>query len=203
MYKVAVLTGDIMHSGAFETQHWLYPLKEFLSTYGEAPSDWEIYRGDEFQLRTEPATALRAAIMLKALMRRTKGLDVRISLGLGEEEFKGDRVTESNGSAYQRSGRTFEQLKKERLSLAINSGRPEKDANFNLILRLSLEFMDHWSTVSAEIMGIILDRPGITQRELAELLQIQQSAVSQRLKRARKELVYEILEHYNIYLKPE
>ncbi len=200
--EVAVLTGDVKGSGNFDTALWLPSLRDFLSRYGDSPSDWEIYRGDEFQLRLPPEEALFTAIRIKALLRSIKGLDLRLSIGLGDEDFRAGRVSESNGSAYQRSGRTFERLKQERISLALNSGHPQKDAAFNLILRLALEFMDYWSPVSAEIIALVMDQPEAAQREIAEALQIQQSAVSQRLKRAKKELVMDILDHYqNQYLK--
>lgn len=196
MATVAILTGDVMQSGDFETAAWLHPLKQFLSDYGTSPRDWEIYRGDEFQLRTTPEKAMHTAILIKTLLRSIKGLDVRISIGLGIEDYKDDRVSQSNGPAYQRSGRTFEKLKKEKLSLALNSGDERKDEGFNLVLRLSLEFMDHWSPVSAEIIALVLQEPGLTQREIADRLHIQQSAVSQRLKRARKDLVLMMLAFY-------
>lgn len=193
---IAILTGDVMQSGDFDTKAWLPPLKNFLSQYGTTPNDWEIYRGDEFQLRTTPERALKTTILIKAMFRSVKGLDVRLALGLGTEEYRDERVSQSNGLAYQRSGRTFEKLKKERVSLAINSGDERKDEGFNLVLRLGLEFMDHWSPVSAEIISLVLQEPGLAQREIAERLSIQQSAVSQRLKRARRDLVADILAHY-------
>jgi hypothetical protein len=62
---------------------------------------------------------LTRAIQLKALIKSDKGLDVRMAIGLGSEDFKGSGVSESNGTAYQRSGRTFETLKENKINLAI------------------------------------------------------------------------------------
>jgi DNA-binding Lrp family transcriptional regulator len=64
------------------------------------------------------------------------------------------------------------------------------------MLTLALNFMGSWSQVSAEIMALVLARPEAQQEELAQQLNIRQSAVSQRLKRARKDLVLELLDYY-------
>jgi predicted transcriptional regulator len=65
------------------------------------------------------------------------------------------------------------------------------------MLALALDFMDDWSPVSAEVMALVLAQPEASQESLAEVLKIKQSAVSQRLKRARKDLVAELLEYYS------
>jgi len=50
---IAILTGDIINSREGETLNWLNILKEVLKQYGSTPKDWEIYRGDSFQLSIE------------------------------------------------------------------------------------------------------------------------------------------------------
>ena len=45
------------------------------------------------------------AIQIKALIKSIKNLDVRMGIGLGSETFVGSSVSQSNGKAYQRSGR--------------------------------------------------------------------------------------------------
>ena len=70
------------------------------------------------------------------------------------------------------------------------------DRTLNLMLRLALDFMDDWSIVSAEIVALVLENPEASQQEIAERLHIQQSAVSQRQKRARLDLVTELLDYY-------
>ena len=64
------------------------------------------------------------------------------------------------------------------------------------MIKLALDFMDEWTSVSAEIVGIALANPKMSQQEIAAQLSIQQSAVSQRQKRARLDLVEELLEYY-------
>ncbi len=192
----AILTGDIINSEGHEGSPWIDLLKAQFSKWGKTPSDWEIYRGDEFQLKINPKRVLWAAIQLKAIIKSIKGLDIRMAIGLGTESFSSDSVSESNGTAYQRSGRTFETLKEEKVNLAITTGNEETERTLNLMLKLALNFMDEWSPVSAEIVAIALENPNRSQQEIADMLSIQQSAVSQRQKRARLDLVFELLDYY-------
>lgn len=196
MSEIAILTGDIINSREDTSASWIARLKPFFNRYGESPGDWEIYRGDEFQLRVPQADALKAAIHIKALVRQIKNLDVRLSIGLGDESVRNPKIGESNGTAYQRSGKTFETLRQHHYSMRLASGRASYDRLMNLMLALALDFMDSWSQLSAEVMALVLARPEAQQEELAQLLNIRQSAVSQRLKRARKDLVLELLDYY-------
>lgn len=198
---VAIITGDIINSDRYAASEWMDILKNFLDLQGETPSDWEVYRGDEFQIRTVPSGALLMAIQIKALIKSIKNLDVRIGIGLGSETFVGSSVSQSNGKAYQRSGRIFETLKEQKLNLAIVTGNDDMDNTLNLMLKLALNFMDDWSTVSAQMVSLALEKPNASQQEVADQLKIRQSAVSQRLKRARMDLVLDLLAYYHESLK--
>lgn len=198
---IAIITGDIVNSENYEVSEWLGILKKYLSNFGESPTDWDVYRGDEFQLKIPREDVLEAAIHIKALLKTIKGLDVRMGIGLGTETFRGVGVSESNGPAYQRSGRTFESLKEDKLNLTIATGSGFYDDTLNLMLKLALDFMDDWSPVSAEIVVMAFEYPKASQADLAKRLGIQQSAVSQRQKRARLDLVFELLDYYDKILK--
>ena len=198
---VAVITGDIINSEAQDVSKWLSALKGYLMGFGRSPEDWEIYRGDEFQLRVNREEALKVAIHLKSIIKSIKYLDVRISIGLGLESYIANRVSESNGPVYSLSGRNFDTIKQTGINLTIATGHDFYDHTLNLILKLALDFMDNWSTVSAEIVALALQYPQATQKEIAKKLGIQQSAVSQRQKRARLELVHELLAYYGQTLR--
>ena len=193
---IAVLTADIIASAHQPPEVWLARVRGFLGGLGSQPADWEIYRGDEVQLRIAPEKALYAALHLKALMRSLEGLDIRIAIGLGDESFRAGRIGESNGTAYQRSGRAFGRLREERARLLVSSGHDAPDRALNLLLRMALQFMDQWTRVSAETVALALSEPEASQQQLAERLGIRQSAVSQRQARARLDLVEDLLAYY-------
>ena len=198
---IAVITADIINSDEYPTAIWMDLLKTSLKKWGKSPADWEIYRGDELQLRTRPELALSTAIELKARIKTIKGLDIRIAIGLGEEDFRANTVSESNGTAYRRSGRTLEFLKSQKKKMGIDLGISTYNRTFNLLIDLTSDFMDNWSSVSAELVAASLSQKGITQNEMAQLLQINQSAVSQRKKRARLHLINDLLDYYQQILK--
>ncbi len=193
---IAVLTGDIVKSSSARTFIWVDVLKQYFSTLGDTPTEWDIYRGDEFQLKTSPENALLVAIKIKALIKSLEGLDVRIAIGLGDETYLGQGISESNGSAYNRSGRDFETLKELKYNLVVATSNVVYNNTLNLMLKLALNFMDNWSVVSAEITTIVLNNPDWSQEKIAEELGVKQSAVSQRKKRARLHLVLELLKYY-------
>ncbi|SDS27450.1 SatD family (SatD) [Maribacter dokdonensis] len=193
---IAIITGDIINSENHPSSEWIGMLKNYFNQFGDSPMNWEIYRGDEFQLKVTEKNALFTAIRIKSMLKTIKGLDVRMGIGIGLETYIGTGVTESNGPAYQRSGRNFETLKESKVNLSIATGEAKNDRTLNLMLRLALDFMDDWSVVSAEIVTLVLDNPHSSQKEVAQMLGIKQSAVSQRLKRARLDLVLEVLAYY-------
>lgn len=191
---IAVLTGDIINSRNGEVTQWLYALKEVLNYYGEAPKDWEIFRGDSFQLSISPEKALLAAIHIKSVLKQTKLQDVRIAIGIGEEKYSSSKITESNGTAYIRSGECFEALKKQ--TLAIRSGNENFDQSFNIMLSLSLLIANNWSSTVAEVIKTVLENSEKHQKDLAKLLNKSQSSVSEALKRGGFE---EIMNMNNFY----
>jgi hypothetical protein len=198
---IAVITGDIIGSRKAATPEWVEALKTKLNKSGSSPKEWEIYRGDEFQLELEPEQALISALEIKACIKTFKNLDVRMAIGIGDKNFQGDKVSESNGSAFSNSGNQFDLLKKQKVTLAISSPQKEFDTEINLLLKLALVTMDNWSTVSAELAEILFDNPNLLQEEIAQRLQIKQSAVSQRSHRAKLDLIMEVVQHYQNKVK--
>lgn len=182
---IAVLTGDIINSSKIDINEWLPLLKKSLSQFGETPADWDIYRGDSFQLKiNKPEEALQVALTIKASIKTIKDLDIRISIGFGDINHSAKRVTESNGSAFIYSGEKFETLKKDKINLAVKSDRQDFDSDINMFLRLALLIMNHWTENSAEIVSLALQYPEKSQAELGELIGIKQNTVSTRLKRS-------------------
>lgn len=194
---IVILTADIINSRKLPSKKWMDDLKAFLNTFGKSPNDWEIYRGDEFQMEIKnPEDALLVAIQIKAFF-KSINLDIRISLGFGDKTYKTRKITESNGSAFIRSGETFETLKKLKLNLAIHSGVETFDEELNLMLKLSLSFMDNWLQQSSELVLVTIQNPTLSQEEIGLKLGINQAAVSRRRKRAN----YELVKEFDLYFR--
>lgn len=191
---IAVLTGDIKNSTAHSSALWLPLLKGALDHYGKEPSDWEIYRGDSFQLKTAPEMALEASIHIKASLKQIRHMDVRIAIGLGKQSYRAEKLTESNGEAFVNSGQCFETLKK--YSLAIKGPDDRLDHHINLLLELALLTMDHWTPAQAKTVKTALEHPQMNQNQLASLLKKSQGNISEELKKAGFEEVKKMIQFY-------
>lgn len=187
-----------MNSQALHDQgKWLGPLKLLFSRLGSTPKNWEIFRGDSFQLEIyEIENSFAVAVSIKAVVKAIRGIDVRLAIGIGEKYFDAPKITESNGPAFVFSGEKFESLKKEKINLAVKSPWETFDKEMNLYIKLALIAMDNWTPKSAELVQIMLQNPEINQQEIAARLKISQSSVSQRQQRVYWSEIMEIDKRY-------
>jgi hypothetical protein len=193
---IAIITGDIINSTEDNSTQWLSLLKKVLNRYGESPEKWEIFRGDSFQLEVEPKNALLTAFHVKACIKQMANRDVRMAIGIGDYTHREERISESNGSAYVRSGESFEELKKQ--TLAIRTGDKDIDESINLMLQLALLVADSWSSAVATILNASIENPDKSQKELAKLLKKSQSSVSEAMSRGGYS---EMMKVNNYYVK--
>lgn len=191
---IAVLTGDIVNSREKETSKWMPVLQAELNRIGKNPVDWEIYRGDSFQLKTDVNLALSILIHLKAAIKQFKKLDVRIAIGIGEEGYVAEKVTESNGMAYVYSGKCFDGLKKQ--TMAIQSPWKDFDEILNLLLEVLGLTINNWTPNYANLVKASLENPNKTQAEIALKLNKKQGNLSTALKRAGFDEIEKILKFY-------
>lgn len=190
----AVITGDIINSRKGEIERWINALKETLNQYGNEPKNWEIYRGDSFQLSLSSERALLAALHIKSVIKQTKTQDVRLAIGTGEEKYSSSKITESNGSAYVNSGECFEELKKQ--TLAIKTNNKKFDQALNIMISLSLLTANNWSPTVSEVIKTAIENPEKNQKDLAKLLDKSQSSISEALKRGGFEEIMKMNEFY-------
>ena len=196
---IAVLTGDIINSRKGETSDWLEKLKIVLNKYGKNPGNWEIYRGDSFQISLPPKEALFVAFHIKSELKQSNSQDVRIAIGIGEESHKAKKISESNGQAFIRSGESFEKLKKQ--SLILNTGNQEIDISLNLMLRIILLTANNWSQLVAKVISFVIENPNKQQKEIAQLLNKSQSSISEALKRGGFEEMKNLNEFYKTQIE--
>ena len=130
---VAVLTADLIDSSHYEEELLNEVLdtlksefKDISNGYGNSEVRFKIYRGDSFQgVINSPEEALKLAVLIKAAVNRihvkktrksknySKIADLKISIGVGMQELEREEISESNGQAFQFSGRTLDAMKTE------------------------------------------------------------------------------------------
>jgi len=211
---VAVLTADLVESSLYEEEvleKVLNTLKaEFAhirDTYGEDNVRLKIYRGDSFQgVIKKPEEALKIALQIKAAVNRihlkktkknkaySKIADFKIAIGIGTQNIEREAISESNGQAFQFSGRTLDEMKTENQKTRLKTELEDVNAEFNTSFFLMDTITDKWSTASAEVVYYLLS--GLIEREIATEINISQSAVNQRKKAAGWEAISELLIRY-------
>jgi hypothetical protein len=190
----AVITGDIVQSRHTAVEIWLYALKEILNQFGSNPKDWEIYRGDSFQIITTPEQALHLSFTIKSYL-KSKDVNVRMAIGVGEIDYRTDKATESNGTAFVNSGTCFDALKKQ--TLALKTPWENCNKSLNIMLDLALLTMDKWSPKTAEVVCFKLQNPLMNQQEIAEKLdKKRQGNISEALKRGGYDELNQLLDYY-------
>ena len=198
---ISIITGDIVNSRRKKTVLWIDDFKKLLNSFGKSPTDWEIFRGDEFQVEVKnPEDVLDIAFQIKTYFKALK-LDVRMSIGIGNKNYKAKKISESNGTAFARSGEVFQTLKKQKINLAINSSDKEFDLQMNLMLRLCMTFMDNWLVQSAQFVQVAMKNKTLSQEEIGHILGINQAAVSRRRKRANYDLMNESEKYFRLKVK--
>lgn len=206
---IAVIKGDIIASRKIIQQDkWQVPLKLLLSKWGKSPQNWELVWGDFFQIEIRSLSSLiRFIFELKSLMKSLdisqeyktmSPIDVRMAIGIGNKTYSAKRIAESNGSAFIHAAEKFDSLKKEGVTMGIQSDWPDFDEDINLYLKLVGLFMDKWSISSAQIALLAFKKPDATQSEMGKILGVKQSAVSRRWNRANMD---ELLAVEKIYQK--
>ncbi len=201
---VAVITADLIDSSNYSealTNGVISAIKqEFKNFKKQFEADFKIYRGDSLQgILEHPQHALLAALILKsAVLKQSAGektrADLKISIGIGEIDFKAKNLEESNGPAFHFSGRALDAMKTENTKIAITTADENLNSEFEASLALLDEITTRWSIASAEVVYYLLYHK--KEVEIAQELGISQSAVNQRKKAAGWEAVSKLLKRY-------
>lgn len=176
----AVITGDIIDSRSVDAKIWQPVLEKALAHYSK---NFDIFRGDSFQVEVEMSNCIELAFYLKAKMRSLESLDVRMGIGIGKVDFLDKHIKNSTGEVFVLSGKAFDRLNKETINLCT----PWKNwgQGLTLMLQLAVELANKWTVNMAEVVAIVLENPNANQQELAILLNRKyQSQVSTELTKA-------------------
>lgn len=212
MKFVGVITGDIISSAkVVEREVLLSILKEALSGIDNilgTSDSFEIFRGDSFQaIIQEPDKALLAAVLVRTRLRQwkkngtgkaisiTRLPDARIGIGIGGLTFRSDKIIESDGEAFQYSGRLLDEMKSSGKQLSVKTPWEEVNEELKVTAALMDAIIGRWSSQNAEAVYLLLSQR-TTQKELAEKIGISQPAVSKRLVHSNIEAVQGALKRF-------
>jgi hypothetical protein len=206
MSKIAVITGDLVKSRTIKDGDVETVINSLKATFNEVnrkilfnKASFQIFRGDSFQaIIPNPELALITTIIIRSHLRtfesksRITGLkksdkpinyaytDARIAIGIGDVSYLGDKISESQGEAFQRSGHLLDKLKKENDRLGVDTPWEKINKEFYVESKLADAVISRWTANTAMAVFIhLLDKKN--QSELASELKISQPASHKRL----------------------
>lgn len=189
----AVLTGDIVKSSRMSPTD-LKRLPRVLTSIFKSidklckPEDFatqfSIFRGDSFQVICEPASVLKAWLLIRAGLRAaypaplSKSVDARIGIAIGKVNHLAKNITESSGEAFLLSGRLLDELKTTRLTGFVTENK-HTNREWNVNFMLADDIIRRWTTPQCEILPFLLQP--MNQAEIAEATQTQQPTVTAKI----------------------
>lgn len=181
----AVLTGDVVKSGALEG--YGESLDEVFALFEkdykeELPLKVDRYSGDRFQaLLSDHGTSLRGALYLfTRLASLEPSIRTRISIGIGRiEDIPNKRVSTGEGEAFRLSGSNLDQMKKHQ-RVTLEASNVFFKENENSLWRGSMDLLSallmDLSAAQAEVIWYKLK--GMTQEDIARETGRKQQTVS-------------------------
>ena len=183
MAEIAVLTGDIIGSTRLAPE----ALEGAMRALGDAAHEiagwagtatrFTRARGDGWQMvLTEPRLSLRAALFLRASLRRTgKGMATRVSVahGAGTIPETGD-LNGANGAAFVLSGRGLDQMARGH-ELALAGDMPGAAAAVGILADVQSR---RWSVAQARVLALLFAPDAASQTEVAQGLGMSRQAVA-------------------------
>lgn len=168
--RYAVLTGDIVGSSKLppsDLQELMQRLREsseqFSASFpGAVFGKLGVFSGDGWQmLMPDWKRSLRAAVYMRAVAKSTEArkTDTRVAVAWGAvdaESLKPERISESTGEAFTRSGRALKTMRKQG-RLVLDNGEAAGEGRF---LRTSVALVDElasrWTARQAETVAMAL-----------------------------------------------
>ena len=208
----AVITGDIISSSKLNAVSRQQLLAELKNTIAGIESIFfnngekllfQIFRGDSFQLLIPNASIVfLIALFIKSSLRshfhneEEDIWDIRQSIGIGTISFNAGSISEMDGDAFRRSGPYLDSMK-HGYSLGIQTPWQDLNEIFNFTCRFIEYVTDRWTSNQAQVVSYSIF--GHNQQNIANQLNISQSAVNQRLKSAG----WHVLTDFEKYFKKQ
>ena len=152
--QIAVITGDIVNSSKLTEEQKVTVQERLVDLAGkDALLKPKFYRGDSFQVATKPEVALLLALKFRVELRRmNENNDVRASIGIGEISTWNEDVLLAGGSAFERSGKKLDELKKKGLRIVITTGKPELDEELETYCYMADSLISNLTSVQSNVI---------------------------------------------------
>jgi len=186
-----VVTGDITGFTKIppaEREQLIHALPDLFQSWVEESEYARIFRGDSFQLLFKhPQEGLRRSLQLRCWFKKSSVtenivLDARMAVGVGQISYYGETVLDSDGEAFHISGRAFDAMEEGEFIKIVTADQLLNE-QLNIICRLMDLIISSWTRTQAEVIFLALENK--TQQQMADELNIAQSAINNRLKLAK------------------
>lgn len=189
MSDLAVFTGDIVGSSRLSRAE-LEGAMEALAGAAEAAAGWTggearfaRFRGDGWQcLAPSPRLALRAALFLRAVLRREgRERDTRIALGVGPGRTPQGELAAAGGAAFRASGAALDKMPRAARLAPGWAERADPGAAagpLRGVWALADEVSRRWTPAQAGVMALWLPPGAATQAAIAGRLGVSQQTVA-------------------------
>ena len=175
----AVIKGIILNTEETDSESWIKNLSNLFKTVGKENKDWTFSHQNQF-------------LLIKSTLLSTKGLDVKIAIGIGELDDTNDQILDYTGEALKNCTSQFNELKKS--NFAIKTSNEKINQQVKTVADLVMFITNHWTDKMAEYYKIAFINQQLNQKELAKLLHLKsQSTISSILKRAAYEEILQAI----------
>ncbi len=200
---IQVITLDIVDSTSLSKKDktlLLHDVGLFLSSL--KIRKYYIYRGDSMQMQVpknisavEVALQIRLFFKTYSLSKQPRLLDCRIALGINTTNANTNKnIAEDDNEAFRISGRALDKLDKK-LRITIVSTNESINDELGLLSLILDDFISETTKAQANVLQLALQ--GYNQSDMAQLLNISQSAVAQHLRASKFGLMLAIVKRIN------
>ena len=188
----AVIKGIILNTEETDSESWIKNLSNLFKTVGKENKDWTFSHQNQFLLIIDAIQAFEFGLLIRSTILSTKGLDVKIAIGIGELDYTNDQILDYTGEALKNCTSQFNELKKS--NFAMKTSNEKINQQVKTVVDLVMFITNHWTDKMAEYYKIAFINQQLNQKELAKLLHLKsQSTISSILKRAAYEEILQAI----------
>ena len=186
MISASFITADIVNSTLLSDSEMASlrgELEKLLDTYG---CMYEFFRFDSFQvLHREPIHSLKLVMLLRSQVRKfnEKGIDVRISLTLGEVKTDIQSLAFSKNEVFIMSGRHFDEMNSKGARFSISLSGQSTDIcqpGFYAVALFADYLLCQTTSKQAQVLNELLQ--GLSQAEITRKLEKTPSTIHKHVK---------------------